>query len=411
MKLAFFYFLNFFVLAVTAASVGKLNGVSGNVKTIDFDLNSDAFIVTQLDFAERLYKLDSQNQVIFSKDFASIIEIKFNSKNDAYIFEQTDEKTRNIWILSSNAIDISNQTVYTAFPESTGFFDLDDNLFLETHDGIGILRNGENVVNVIPRLKSYFLRSKDSYDVSANGNVYLGLNYGKLERNDSSVMLERAEIKQQEPNPYFLNVMAFRGIQSQRLLNDSLYVCQDIWINRYRNDDRALIYSRTSSPGEFCDFYVSNNRIFVKYLEKNTDSYDDKCFIKEFKADGTVVDTEISWMTPRNSCNYIYQTSDKYGTVFFGTSDYGSVISYIKVNDGTKKITFPNGLFIFGLATSDNGSLWILSQDLYLVPFGQTEAVKIKGLPYLSESWPFKAKPGSNDVFIGSHTGVYIGSI
>jgi len=396
MKLAFFYFLNFFVLAVTAASVGKLNGVSGSVKYIEFDLNSDAFIVSASKFGDRLYKLDYQNQVVFTKDFVSIVYLKFNSKNDVYIFDQVDEKTRMVWVLNSNSFEISNLFNYTTAPDFVAFFDHEDNLFLDMFTGIGVLPNGENTVKTIPRLN--FHLGNNTYDVNTNGNIFLGHS-----------MLEKSEIKSADPIPYFFNIDRYGTVLSAKLLNDNLYGCAlsstGITIFKFKDDNDFFIHRSVIDRAVFyCDLYVSNNRIFAIYSENGT------CYVQEINSEGHLVDTGIQELVADNTCNF-YRTSDKYGTVYFGRSDYGSSIHYIKINDGTKHINIPNSIYIFGLVTSDSGSLWILSQDLYLVPFGQTEAVKIKGLPYLKKSWPFKAKPGSNDVFIGSDNGVYIGSI
>lgn len=403
MELAVFYCLNFFILAITAASVGKLNGVSGSVKIIEFDLNSDAFIVSKLDFAERLSKLDSQNQVVFTKDFTSIVYLKFSSKNDVYIFEQVDLFTRNVWVLNSDSIDITNQFNYSASSDLPAFFDHEDNLFLDTTSGIGILRNDAIAPVLIPRLEGFHLKTDDTYDLDTAGNVYLGL-VQDLVSVDKSVMLDKAQKTRPDPMPYFFNLRRFGKIHAQKILDGSLYLCLDYSIIKYRNDDVTVIYPRNESGP--CDFYVTNNRIFVKYLVG-----DFFCYVGEIKADDTFVpSTGAGWGSLEKSCN-IHQTSDRYGTVFFGYSDYGSIVYYEKINDGNKQINMPNSLFIFGLTTSDHGSLWILSQDLYLVPFGQTEALKISGLPYVAKPWPFKAKPGTNDVFIGSHDGVYIGTV
>lgn len=402
MQLAVLYFLNFYVLAITAASVGKLNGVSGNVKLIEFDLESNAFITTNLDLTERLYKLDSRNQVVFTKDFTSVVDLKFNNKSDVYIFEQVDLETRNVYVLNSNSVDIANVFNYSASSNLTAFFDQEDNLFLDTNDGLAVVRNGANVISLIPRLIGYHLKTKSSYDVDTNGNVFLEL----VRSNPSStrsLILENAEIIKSDPRPYYLNIIEiFGGIQGQKLLNDSLYLCQDEAITKYKSDLLSLIYQRRQSGP--CDFYVENNRIFVRVIEKNF-----KCSVLEIKSNGTLVDTGISSFTSENFCN-IRQTSDKYGTVYFSTSDVGGHIQYIKVNDNAKYIDIPNSLFIFGLTTSEDGGLWILAQDLYYVPFGQTAAQKIKGLPYAEKPWPFKAKPGTNDVFIGSDDGVFIGT-
>lgn len=181
-----------------------------------------------------------------------------------------------------------------------------------------------------------------------------------------------------------------------------MYLCQDSII-RYKNQNVPVI-SQGTKPGS-CDFYEVDSRVFVIYLDD-----ENICSIGEIKSDDTLVDTGIKWITLGISCDF-YETSDKQGTVFFGSSDYGSSIHYIKTNDQIRQISIPNSMFIFGLTTSDNGSLWILGQDLYLVPFGQTEAQKIAGLPYMEQRSPFKAKPGTNDVFIGSDDGLYIGTL
>lgn len=108
---------------------------------------------------------------------------------------------------------------------------------------------------------------------------------------------------------------------------------------------------------------------------------------------------------------YVLQVFDKNGNAFIASS-YPDFRVYSIWNNDTSltPIKIPNSLSLHGLEVTENGFVWVLAQNLYLIPQGATEAVKVINLPFTEAYGPIRAKPGTDNVFIVLDDGLYIAS-
>ena len=360
--------------------------------------------MTETSDGDRFYKIDPLNRIDFEKTFASVCFIKFNSRNETFIFEQSDEMRRSVWVLTPDHLGIVNLFNYSASGDMEAFFDYGDILFLDTSSGINILREAyidpdvEHIPLLIPRLTEFHFKGKNA-DFHTSGTGYFVFYTNTSKYIEQIGAFTSGEIVKPAPRFYLYNFDRFGEIYRQKSSPFGYFLLNvhRKGIIRFGGDNVTMI-SGGNHSFEHGDIFITNNRVFIKYFENGA------CYIKEYKSDDSLTDTGI---TLKNSCN-IYHTFDKFDTAYFGSSEEGSIVKFIKINGTTQSINLPNSMFIFGLATTDDGSLWILGQSIFVVPFGEVNAARVGGYLFLEKPWPFKSRPRTNEVFIGLDDGLYL---
>lgn len=395
-----------FIICLALANSGtirKLETITEKVKLIETDINSNAYIITSTDSNDRLYALDPQNAITFTMDFINIVSLKLNRQNQLYIFDVSSvdifyRQNINLWLFDPTTNTISNPLNYTTpTVDNIAFFDEDNNLFFDSVYGISILQHDKTVPVIITDLDSYNIKNPLTHAVDQDGNVILGIRYQSPEY-DAVIIIAKEEISKPNPTPYFVNLNSKGEILEIAAFNDSIYFATVDHLVQFKNDyANDIFYSQGVT---FSNLHATNEKLFFRFRAQY-------CFLNCLTLDEKIIDFAYF-----DDCTNIFQTFDEEGNGFFGVSYPQSEVYALSYNEtGATVLDIPNTLYIYGLAASDKGDLWVLAQNLYVVPNGSISAVKVPGLPFVSEARPIKTKPGTDDVYIGLDDGLYIATV
>lgn len=404
-KLFIFSFLALFLNFLSAATVTKVEGIEGSVQFIESASNDIAYIVTENDNkTQSLYCLYSNNSVRLITDSLNYtLGLMLNSKNEPYAFDVNENSSIRIWKWNPASLELSNP--YTYFrssplykPAFGSFFDNNDNLFFNSETGISILRYNENEPVNITRLDGCGMQNPYTHAVHQDGTVYMGIWTSKEYK---IVRILKEEIDNPDPYPEFINNMIdpeLTGLSYMTMFNGNLFIETNKWLLRFIDD--SFYEVRNTKLSGATSLHVSGDRLF---FQTRTDS----CYASYVNADFEV--NEYLDMGFTGTCLY-YQTFDSEGDSFIGVA-MGSEIHSLKHNESLWDIiTVPNGLTVYGITASENGDVWLLAYNLYVVPRGSKTAIRVPDSPhvYVAQERPMKARKNTNQVIVGSDRGVYI---
>lgn len=409
-KLVILLFCALFQNLLGAATVTKVEGIDGRIQFIESASNRISYVVTQTDNWnwQSLYCLFSNDSVsLVENHLYSVLAIILNGRNELYAFDVNDNSKINIWKWNYTSSVFSNMYTYNWDDDRAfgSFFDNDDNLYFNSETGISILKYNDpygEPVN-ITRLNGYAIKNAYTHAVDQDGTVYIGV-YDTSGKH-AFVRILKEEIDRPDPYPDFIdnaiqpdleglshmttfsgNVIVETESELLRFADDSFF--RIVTSFRNGNDalysfDDVLYFQRAPYPAPF------GKQCYAAYVDPNYEVHD------------------IEDMT--EDCNY-YQTYDSEGNTYVGRK-MDSKIYYFNRNETEKReLEVPNALTVFGMTASENGDVWLLAYNMYVVPRGSTAAIKIPDSPHIhvTRERPMKARKNTNQVLVGTDAGLFV---
>lgn len=185
----------FLSLSASAFNITQIIDVEGNYD-FKFDSNSNCFVSIE-GFNNQFIKLDSDKNVVVQLNL-TVYDIVINSKDDVYIFGGDVVDT--IWLLKANTEELHPIFKYPSLNYITtqgSFIDEEDNILINTINGIVMLKPDLNIPIAIENLNSYYFYAI-STTTDQDGNIYLSR---MLDRGLADIVVITSTAKHQ-PVPY-----------------------------------------------------------------------------------------------------------------------------------------------------------------------------------------------------------------
>lgn len=210
-------------------------------------------------------------------------------------------------------------------------------------------------------------------------------------------LIVKEEINNADPYPDFIRTIieSDDSLVEMTAFNGSVYFGTEKYLIRFTDDTTYIVYSHKYGAGK--TFYATDERLFFTDVPYSGSSY---CHtIAYARLDDKVL----------LDCDF-YQTCDKAGDTFIGVK-LGDELHYLYHNESKSDVmTVPNSLNVFGITASENGDVWLMGYNLYVIPQGTPNAVRVLGSPHITGAMPMKARKQTKEVLIGADTGLYIGA-
>lgn len=402
------YFLMFCVGFVSAVQINKIQSVEGDVKIIEFDSESNVFVVSKS--GQTFYKLNSQKEIIVQENFQNIERLIVNPSNNVYVFnyESNLRKRGSIYLLKSNStvFDKLYEYLLEEAPH-VSFQDHKGNLFFNTAFGTAFLNRDQTIPTAIVNLEDFYISNDSSYVVDASDNVYIGGSDNRL----ATVKSDQTELF--APSAKFYETPAKSSMTGIGLDNDGRIIVG------FSGEQSRLYEIENEQSTNLTAVFSQHQHLYSNFNLVNSKLY----FFSQNLFDGTcrlnfiysVYDSYISYLYQykveqltesfkSDMCVNGRVLSDTEGNLFLSA---GNLIYLLK--NGETQVEEVN-LFnkIFSLDVDENGDLWVLGRDLYVIRRNSTQVDPVTRINLAEQHGLLKINKITKEIFFGSESGLYV---
>lgn len=417
----------FFVDSAVCHQLQQIQGISNMPYQLEFDSDFNTYIIdiNPINITSRLYKLNQNKDIEFTKDLpCPVVNMIVNKRNDVYVFtpkviiEQNEKRVighiRTMRILKSGSTDFKELYTFSmpdVHKHSVPFVDEEDNLYLNTEEGVAMLRPDEEIPVIIGNLETLRIYNDWTSAVDKKGNVYFGLDKINESMSYVAVLDKQAKIEK-FPKARYLDDITDRFFHVTELVIDD---SDNVWFSTMDGQLKKLSNNVTKTVllDDFSMYHglqIASDRLFM-FSQSFTDEM--KCSVLYVTPDDKVHSIPDLTNLDIDMCVNSKIVSDKEGNIYIAfeePNDKGYRIATLRKNEEkTKNILLdfsPNDELV--LMPDENDDLWILHKNLYIVKKGTETVIPVTELPADGRYFSLKQNEKTRDLFILGGHNVYV---
>lgn len=411
--LTFLTLFTYFLSSDSAYVLQPIEGIDGDVSVVEFDYKGNAYVSSYNVSNHFLHKLNPSKEKLWTIDTSARVEqILINTQNDVYLKTFTLLTNISLSILREDTLEI--EEIYNNWLIEPIFIDEEDNVYFNTHEGVGLLRPNSTLPILIKNLEEDLnLSEETTIAIDSKGNVYFPV-IGESPEFNRSIAVVTKDAKQ-ELEPY-----ANKFILGEDLLVEYVTVDQEdnVWVFTYESAS-SKITKINNSTMEIISKDAANEVIDVKAVKDRI--YVARSFFYEYTSpmiyltlDGKV---EVIPDLEEIKDQVIRSTKivvDKEGNAYFGSYysfDKGEIV-IVKPNElNNTWIDFSGRVNIYVMVLDENDDLWVntYGQGIYYLKKGETTPVYVSHPTgdYEDLINGIKVHKKTNEVFVLSKNGLF----